>query len=231
MDKIKLAFVDDQRLFRAGFSRILKSFTNVDLVIVAESGKDLLEQIKVKGEPDIVLIDLEMPDLDGTEVAKIIREIYPRLKTIILTGHDEDELIVRLLQDGFMAYLHKDAQEDEVERAINEVFKHGSYSSIKALQAMQNWHITEQILKKSNIHSEPLTNSEIKIITLICKGLKDAQIADKLNKGLRTIQNQKLILRKKINAKSTSDIIKYAIQHKLIEENEFSKIRIVKKKF
>lgn len=215
MDTIRLAFVDDQRLFRNGFARIIQNFKGIDLQIIAENGLDLLAQIKAKGTPDVVLIDLEMPGLDGTKVGKLLREQYPKVKTIILTGHDNNELIVRLLQDGFNAYLHKDAQESEVEEAIRQVANTGHYASFRAIEASRAVQLLPPNAKKYAPKDDALTAGEIDIIKLICKGLKDSEISEKLCKSLRTIQNQKLMLRRKIGAHSTADIISYAIKNNL----------------
>ena len=221
MEKIRIGFVDDQRLFRVGFARILASFENMELVLVAENGADLLAQLQEKSPLEIILIDLDMPGMNGIQVAKILKEQYPEVKAIILTGHDDDALIVKLLQDNFCAYLHKDAHETEVEQTIMEVAANGKFVTARALEALNHRKINPGVQQRPELTQDQLTAAEVEIIKLICKGLTNEEIADQLHKGVRTVQNQRLALRKKIDARNTADLINYAMKHKLIDDWHF----------
>ncbi|MDP2384799.1 MAG: response regulator transcription factor [Bacteroidota bacterium] len=215
--QIKIAVVDDQHLFRKGIVSLLKEFNELHVVFEAEHGKDLLDKLKTE-IPDVVLMDLEMPVLNGIETTKALKEKYPQIKIIILTMHNDEEFVADLLIKGAHGFLLKDQDIEIVADAIHAVIEKGHYF---------NASISEQLAKglAKNIHTIPsfnkptFTDRELEVMSLMCKQLTNKEIADRLLTSVRTIDRHRENLLLKMGVKNRAGIVLYAIQNNLVSKD------------
>lgn len=205
--------VDDHALFRNGLKLLLSSYDNFKVVYEACNGKDFLETIDLI-PVDLVLLDISMPEMDGIEAASIAIKKYPDLKIITLTMYGEEEYYSKMMEAGVSGFLLKDSDIDEVYTAICNVIDGKSYFSQKLLQNLIN------DLKSSN--KEPketseLSDRDIEIIRLICDGLSNTEIAEKLFLSKRTIEKYRANILEKTNSKNTASLVMYAIKNNIVE--------------
>lgn len=211
---IKLAVVDDHALFRKGFIALLKDFPELDVVIEASNGEELLELLKKK-KVDVILLDIQMPVMDGIETAARLQFNNGDTKIIMITSHNEDEFINHLISKGVNGFLLKNQDIEVVVDAIYGVIENGYYFNDKVSKAMvkalvQNGQITPSFIKKT------LTTRELEIIRLISKELTSKEIAEKLFISPRSVDGHKERILEKTKAKNSIGIIMYAIKHQLL---------------
>ena len=218
MTKIKLALVDDHNLFRRGIASILGQVADFDLVLEASNGQEFIDKIARK-MPDVVLLDLQMPVLDGTATADYLREHYPLIKIIVLTMHDEDRMVLHLLEKGVSGYLLKDSDPDEVERAIRKVMDEGVYLNEFVSRAMLRKMTNKTtVVKQSTLYNSKvlLSEREKEVLKLICEGLSTAEISDKIFLSPRTVEGHRLRILEKTGTKNTAGMVAYAFKNDLV---------------
>lgn len=214
--RIKVAIADDHTLFRDGMVRIVNDFENMRVIYEAEDGKELLARMKEQ-LPDIVLMDLEMPEMDGMEATAIITEKYPVVKVIALTQYKEEQLILHTLEQGASAYLLKTAKPEEVEFVIYKVLEKGYYHSEEVANALQN-NISPKIKSKTGLNlEEELTARELEMLPHIAKGYTSDKIGGKICLSKNTVNNYRKSLLKKTGCANTAELIAWAAKNGLIE--------------
>lgn len=214
--KITLAIVDDHVLVRNGFASLLKEQDSIEVIIEASNGLELLEQL-VHKQPDIILLDIEMPVMNGTQTAEILKEKYPQIKVMILTMYKDDYHLLQLMERGAKGFLQKEVSPETLLFAIQEVHKNGYYF---------DKHISTALAKKiaSAAHSmhaghpEHLSEKEVEIIRLICEEYSNKEIAEKLFLSHRTIDTYREKIMQKIGAKNTAGVVMYAVRNDLIKK-------------
>lgn len=218
MARIKLALVDDHNLFRRGIASILGQVADFELVLEASNGQEFIEKIPRK-MPDVVLLDLQMPVLDGTATADYLREHYPLIKIIVLTMHDEDRMVLHLLEKGVSGYLLKDSDPDEVEKAVRKVMDEGVYLNEFVSRAM----LRKMTNKTTVVKQSPLYNSKIllserekEVLKLICEGMSTAEISDRIFLSPRTVEGHRLRILEKTGTKNTAGMVAYAFKNDLV---------------
>lgn len=210
---INIAIAEDQMLFRKGMISLLNTFTNIKVCIEAENGEDLLQQLTKKNESiDVALIDINMPLLNGIESMKRVRELYPKIKTIILTVHEEDKYIHKLIEEGANAYLVKNTDPEELEKAINAVVTNDYYFNDNTIKVMREY---VQGKKKRAIHSSniDITRREKEILNLICQEFTSQEISQKLFISESTVNGHRNNLLLKIGCKNTAGLVLFAIKN------------------
>ncbi len=218
MIKIKLALVDDHNLFRRGIASILGQVPDFELVLEASNGQEFIDKIP-RRMPDVVLLDLQMPVLDGTATVDHLREHYPLIKIIILTMHDEDRMVVHLLEKGVSGYLLKDSDPDEVERAIRKVMDDGVYLNEFVSRAMlrkmtnKTTAVKQSVLYNSKVL---LSEREKEVLKLICEGMSTLEISDKIFLSPRTVEGHRLRILEKTGTKNTAGMVAYAFKNALV---------------
>ena len=215
--KIKLAIADDHVLFRKGIARILQQSDYLDIILEAGNGQELLELMK-NNVPDVILMDLQMPVLDGIKATEHVKLHYPAVKVVVLSMHDEDNFVTHLMELGANGYLLKDADPDEVERAIRivheEDYYYGEFLTKVMHRRMLNKHVKRESsrLTLSNVH---LSEREIEILKFICEGLTNAEIAERLFISPRTVDGHRQRIMEKVGAKNTAGLVVYAVKNDL----------------
>ncbi|WP_430408842.1 response regulator [Kordia sp.] len=215
---IKIAIADDEALFRAGISFILTRVKNFEIVFEAENGADLIEKLKTQPRPDVVLMDLKMPLLNGVESTKILQKEYPEIKVIAVTSYDGKSFITNMIDVGASSYLLKNTSPKVVVHTINEVFVKGFYYDERVLKIIHENLLSAKSKRiKSDLDNNLLTKREKEILELICNQYTTNEIADKLFISPRTVEGHRNNLLLKTESKNVAGLVIYGIQKKLIE--------------
>ncbi|MEZ4740179.1 MAG: response regulator transcription factor [Flavobacteriales bacterium] len=165
---IKLALADDQLLFRKGLAMLLSDMAGAQVVWECANGEELLAGLK-QVDVDIVLLDLEMPVMDGMEAMRRIRLEHPEVKVIILSTHDEEKLIVQLMELGANGYMLKNTEPDEIDLAIRSVAQSGYYFSDLVDRVMLHGLVKKEQVKPTYNEIDPLSERELEVLRAICK--------------------------------------------------------------
>jgi two-component system response regulator NreC len=219
MNVIRVAIADDQVLFRKGMIAIVDAFEGINIVLEADNGRALLDALAVADPlPDVVLLDLSMPELNGVETTKLIHSDYPALKIIILSVYGEDRFVTHLMDLGVNAYLFKNVEPLEVERAIRAVVEADFYFNEAFLTALKNRMLVKKPRRLlTDDLPATLTAREIEVLNLICKQLTAPEIADRLCLSIRTVDGHRANLLEKTNARNTAGLVLFAIKNRLID--------------
>ena len=219
MEKIKIGLVDDQLLFRQGLAALIDSVDGFSLVMEADDGKDCLSQLQeMEIKPDILLMDMEMPGMDGMQLNEILHKDFPSVKVIVVSVHAGERLIARMIDAGASGYLVKNCDKAELITAVNTVFSTGFYINNSVLKAIQHASTARQQAPK-NLMGIPveLTAREKEILQLICKELSTPEIADQLFLSSRTVEGHRNNLLLKTGCKNTAGLVLFAIKYHIYE--------------
>lgn len=212
--KIKLAIADDQRLFREGLKMIIETFDNLELIIEAAGGPALIEEMENQC-PDVILLDYTMPEMDGYETMRAVREKFPEVKVIILTMHYDESLMAFMMREGANGYLLKDEEPQNVQRAVEIVFREGvffpDYVSKALLDALKT-QVRQRKPDGAEAKASTFSDREKEVLALI--GTKSRrQIADNLYLSVKTIDFHIKNLKEKTNCASTPELVSFAIRN------------------
>ncbi len=207
MNKINIYLVDDHTLFREGLKLLLSKLDFVDNIFEASNGKEFIENFE-QNKSELVLLDIEMPEINGLEAAKRILNIYPDLKIIALSMYSDEQYYVPMIEAGVKGFLIKNSDFSEVKTAITEVLNDNNYFSAEILNEIVN----NLYSKKTTHRNNDLTKRETEILFQICKGFSNAEIAEKLFISKRTVDKHRENLLLKTNAKNTAELVVFAIK-------------------
>ncbi len=213
MAKIKVLICDDHTLFREGIKAILEQSPEMEVVGEAKNGREALEKARHL-HPDIVLMDIGMPDLSGLVATHRIKQADPRVKVMMLTMYEEDEMIASCLDAGASGYLLKDSPMSQLVHAIVAVHKGGTYLSSGSLKRVFIEHRKSAAGGAGSY--ERLTDREKEILQLLAEGLSVKEVASRLNLSVKTVDAHKYNLMRKLDIHDKAGLIKYAIRKKLI---------------
>ncbi|MBN8837108.1 MAG: response regulator transcription factor [Sphingobacteriia bacterium] len=213
---IRLAIVDDQQLFRESLSSLINSIPNTYVVQCFESAKNFQEFLLHEPAPDIVLLDLQMPEMNGMELNDFLHKKHPEIKVIILSVHDNERLISSLIRSGVDGYLTKNCDKQELLKAIHNVYDQGFYINKYTMQILQQKSL-HKVSSYENINGIPfqLTKREIEVLQLICKEYSNSEIAAKLFLSIRTVEGHRNRLLQKIGCRNTAGLVLFAIKYQL----------------
>jgi DNA-binding NarL/FixJ family response regulator len=211
-NKIKIMIVDDHEIFRSGLKLLVNRLKNTKVIAEATNGKEFLNLLELY-TPDIVLMDIEMPVMNGIEATKKALEIYPDLKIITLTMFEEEEYIESMLNAGVKGFLLKNINKDALDKAIQSVLKGNNYYSEELFKYFTKRYTQEEKPKTDDIK---LTQREIEILQLSLEGLSNKEIGEKLFISERTVVGHKSNLLSKTGCKSTIHLLAYTVKNKLV---------------
>lgn len=208
---IHILIVDDHQMFLDGLKTLLVKEKNLNVVAEANTGKealDILENIPV----DLVITDINMPVMSGTELTKQIKKDYPHIKVLVLTMYNDREIIHEIVMTEAEGYILKNSNKRELLDAINRISDHGTYYSNEVISIMtENYVVKEKIRDRTH----ELSAREKEIISLICQELTSAEIAEKLFLSPLTVETHRRNILRKTNSKTIVGLIKFAIENKI----------------
>lgn len=216
-EEIKVALVDDHKLFRKGMIELINDFANCKVIYEATNGEEFTQNFSLESCPDIVLLDINMPIMGGYQTADWLRKNYPEVKVLALSMNDTEESIIEMLKSGAHGYILKDAEPAEVLLAITEIKKKGFYYSELANKALLNNMNKEHAPDKDNKELAKLNEREIEFLKLVCTQLTYKEIADQMFLAVRTVDGYREALFEKLQVKSRIGLVLYAIKHKIIK--------------
>ncbi len=213
MSVISIIIVDDHSLFRNGMKLLLTNAGNFNVIAEAANGLEFLNLLD-KGLPDIVLMDIDMPEMDGIQATTKAIERYPRLKVICLSMYGEEEYYYKMIEAGVSGFMLKNSDISEVKSAISSVYGGGKYFSQELL-----YNVVKNIKTTHNNQElvENLSEREREVLKEICIGYSNHEIADALHISKRTVDKHRANLLDKTNSKNTAHLVMYAIRNKLID--------------
>jgi DNA-binding NarL/FixJ family response regulator len=216
MAVIKVAIADDHKIFRKGVILSLRPYSAIKFVQEAENGQELLDGLAAS-QPDVVLMDLRMPQKDGIETTKIIAKQYPSIHIIALTMYEDERFVSHMMEIGANGYLLKSADPSEIKRAIIEVATKGYYL---------NNFVNRILLKKSHVRTKTvpsltteiaLNEREREVVRYICMEFTAQEIAQKIDVSPRTVEAIKDRLMERFGAKNTAGLVFFAVKNNLID--------------
>jgi DNA-binding NarL/FixJ family response regulator len=210
-EKTKIMIVEDHDLFRAGLKRVIDEIKNLELIGEAENGAVFLQSLK-EMDPDIVLMDIKMPVMDGMEATEKALQMKPSLKIIILTIFGEEEYLYTLIQKGISGFMLKSTTINELERAIQLVSEGHQYFSPEI-----NGILAKKIKGDAAIKLN-LTSKEKEVLQLLCQGYSSSEMAKMLFLSTRTVEGYRARLLQKTEQSNTLNLVIYAIKHNLVPE-------------
>ncbi|GJM36378.1 MAG: DNA-binding response regulator [Saprospiraceae bacterium] len=220
---ISIGIADDEALFRKGLRLLLEDFNDIKVIMEAEDGQDLLDRLAERDQhPEILLLDLKMPRLNGIEAAKILREDYPEMKIIILSTHYSKAFIINMIEIGAASYLPKNTIPEEVASTIRAVSHKGFYYNNEILEIMRENMMNKNIPKLKTPFEIEITQREKEVLQLICEQLTTTEIADKLFISPRTVDGHRNNLLSKLDCRNTAGLVVYALQNGLVEIKDLS---------
>jgi len=214
--KIKLMLADDHLVVRSGLRMLLESKPDMEIVAEAESGREALEKLRVV-RPDVILMDIQMPDMNGIEATQRIKAVSPQTAVLALTMHEDDHYFFEMLHAGASGYVPKRAAPDELINAIRTV----SQGQVFLYPSLAT-RLVQDYLKRAEAGDQPmihddLTPRELEVLTLIAEGMTNAEIAARLVISVKTVDRHRENIMHKLNMHSRIDLVKYSLRMGLIE--------------
>jgi DNA-binding NarL/FixJ family response regulator len=214
--KLKVYIADDHTLFRKAMVNLLETFDRVSKVKDAENGKELLTIVKFE-QPDVAIVDLQMPIVDGTETCEKLITGYPDVKIIVLTMHDSERYILHMMEMGVHAFLLKNTEPEELERAINSVVDKDFYHNDLVAAVIRKSMKVNFASKRPEFKDSDLTSREKEILILICQELTIREISERLSISEHTARNHRVNMMDKVGVKNTVGLVKHAYEIGLIK--------------
>ncbi len=208
---VSYIIADDHQIFRQGLAAALGAETTIRCIGEAEDGMQLLELLKTT-QPDVVLLDIKMPNMNGMEALEKIRERYPDIRVIPLTMYDDENYILQLMKLGANGYLVKNADPEEIKQAILIAYETGHYFNNMVSRVMHK-KVTQN--EKTDAYFQPeliLTSREKEVLLLICEERSNTEIAEKLFLSPRTVEGIRSQLIEKTGARNTAGLVIFAVR-------------------
>ncbi len=215
MKPINLAIADDHKIFRNGLKATLEDYPDFNLLIEASNGKELIGLL-ADHEPDVILMDIKMPEMDGMQTTAYINQNFKNIKVLALSMHNEDKYIVDMMKSGASGYLLKNAEPEEIIEAIQTVYNKGFYF---------NEHLSVTLIKQlvgpghadnTGQQGVELNEREIEVLKLVCQECSNQEIADKIFLSVRTVEGYRARLFEKTGSKNLVGLVIFAIKRGII---------------
>lgn len=215
LDVIPIALVEDHVLVRQGLASLLKREKSLNLLFTASNGREFFKELNQWPEPQVVLLDLGMPEMDGIAVLKQLQMKRESIKAIMLSMHVTDDFISEAIRNGASGYLAKDTDIEEVIFAIHEVVRKGMYYGDCVGNALVNT-LQKGINKDKIVSTGYLTPRELEVIELICLEKTTKEIAEELHVSVRTVETHRSRIFEKTESKNVAGVILYAVKNGLV---------------
>jgi DNA-binding NarL/FixJ family response regulator len=215
MAKIRIAIADDYKIFRDGLKVGLGSDENLEVVLEADNGEDLL--VGMKDTPvDVILMDLKMPIMDGTEATKEVRKKFNNTKVLVVTMYDDDKFIIHLMENGANGYLLKNAESEEIRKSIYSVHETGYYFNDLVNKALLKRLVLKGNIKPSFNQEIDFTERELEVLKLICEEKTAAEIGKQIFLSPRSVEGIRQRLIEKVGVRNTAGLVMFAIKNGIV---------------
>lgn len=214
--KIKIIITDDHALFRAGVKASLSHYADIEFIGEAENGMQLLNLVKFL-HPDVILLDIQMPIMDGIATLPEVKKISPDIRIIMLTMNDDVSMISKLMEIGANSYLTKNSDSATIYEAIKTVYSNEYYFNEYTNKAMLTGLRTRRVVEATLPEESELSEKEIQVLKLMCDEKTTKEIADIVEISPRTVEAIRDRLKLKTGAKSTAGLILYAVKHGIVD--------------
>lgn len=216
MEVIKVAIADDHKIFRKGVILSLRPFTNIKFVLEAENGDELLNGI-AEAEPDVVLMDLRMPGKDGMETTKLLTRQHPDIRIIVLSMYEDERFVSHMMENGANGYMLKNAEPQEIRRAIMDVYEKGYYlNNFVNRILLKKAHAKQKVIPSLN-NEITLSDKERDVLKFICMEFTAQEIAQKMEISPRTVEAIKDRLMERFGSKNTAGLVFFAVKNNLVD--------------
>lgn len=219
MSKIRVLITDDHALIRRGIASLLNDQADMEVVAEAGSGEEALQQMQ-KATPDVVLMDISMPGMDGLEVAKRVQTQFPGVRLLILTMHDREDYLFRAVRAGAAGYILKGADVQDLLSAIRTVHKGDVYLSPKVTSLLLTDYLRRAETGEQEASYDGLTEREREVLRMIAQGQTTGEIAEALHLSRHTVDTHRDHIMQKLNLHRKAELIKYAIRKGLVASDE-----------
>jgi len=210
---IKVLLADDHSIVRAGLRRIVEESGDMEVVAEAADGRETIRLVR-ETSPDVAVIDISMPGLDGLEVVSQLRGYYPDLPILILTMHEEGQYVVRAIQAGAMGYMTKQSAPEQLLKAIRKIYEGGRYLTDEAAETLA-LRIAKGTGEQSPLDS--LSMRELQVLRRLAMGHTNREIAGAYSISIKTVDTYRSRLLKKLDLRNNAELSRFAMQNRLIE--------------
>ena len=215
MSKIKIAIADDYKIYRDGLKVGLAGDDNLEVVLEADNGEDLLNGLET-AKPDVIIMDLKMPIMDGMEATKEVRKRFNAIKVLVVTMYEDDKFIIHLMENGANGYLLKNAEPDEILKSIYAVHENGYYFNDLVNKALLKKLVLKGNFKPSFNQDVEFTERELEVLKLICEEKTAAEIAKDIFLSPRSVEGIRQRLIEKVGVRNTAGLVMFAIKNGIV---------------
>ena len=212
---INVALVDDHALLRNGLANVINNFGDYKVVFEADNGKHFIEQLKKNEKPDIVLMDITMPEMDGFETMKWIKNNVPNIKVLVLSMMDDDTSIIKMLQNGAKGYILKDSKPDVLKTALREISEKGFF--LNEIVSGKLVHLINKGEAKTAMQAINLSDKETEFLKWCCTDKSYKEIADQMNISARAVEAIRSNMFEKLETMSRVGLVMYAIRNGIVK--------------
>lgn len=216
MKKIKIAIADDYKIYRDGIKVGLAADKNLQVVLEADNGEDLINGLEKAG-PDVIIMDLKMPIMDGMEATKEVRKRFDRIKVLVVTMYDDDKFIIHLMEMGANGYLLKNAESEEIRKSIYAVYENGYYFNDLVNKALLKKLVLKRNFKPSFNQDIEFTERELEVLKLICEEKTAAEIGKEIFLSPRSVEGIRQKLIEKVGVRNTAGLVMFALKNGIVE--------------
>lgn len=213
MEPYRIILADDHILFRQGIKRILDEISETQVVGEAGDGQEVVEMARTLA-PDLVILDITIPKLNGIEACRQIRHLSPKVRILIVTMHRDKEYLYQAISAGAHGYLLKEDSDEELLAAL-ETIRKGAIYVTKALAVVVSTDMSALVREGERIFPKSLTTREREVLKYICEGKNNSEVGEILRISTRTVETHRANMMSKLNLKNTAELVRYAIQNGL----------------
>jgi DNA-binding NarL/FixJ family response regulator len=214
-NKILIAIADDYKIFREGLKKCIANDDSLEVIIEADNGEELISAFE-KTVPDVVIMDLKMPVMNGMEATQIIRKKFPAVKVLVVTMYEDDRFIIHLMEIGANGYLLKNAEPDEIRKSIYAVHENGYYFNDLVNKAFLKKLVIKNNIKPSFNQNVEFSEREHEVLKLICEEKTAAEIAIETFLSPRSVEGIRQRLIEKVGVRNTAGLIMFAIKNGIV---------------
>ena len=215
MKKIKIAIADDYKIYRDGLKVGLAADSNLQVVLEADNGEDLLKGLSAAA-PDVIIMDLKMPIMDGMEATKEVKKRFSSIKVLVVTMYEDDKFIIHLMENGANGYLLKNAESDEIRKSIYAVYENGYYFNDLVNKALLKKLVMKGNFKPSFNQDIDFTERELEVLKLICEEKTAAEIGREIFLSPRSVEGIRQRLIEKVGVRNTAGLVMFAIKNGIV---------------